>query len=409
MINLSNKTCKEYLIYFAPVFLLVYLVLETYQIDFRVFYVAGKSVLYNLDPYLNHVSQFPELYVPVNAHDAPTSGFLYPPFAALLFAPLGFFSYAIAKMIFSLIIIFILIIFSFHFLRKSQFKLPGEAILFIMCSFPIFATFERGQIDTLVMYLTFLSFDVFQNRKPNSFLTASFLLAISSCIKIFPIVTLLYYLVNKRFKYLISAILFTTLLFFLPLLYFDFSVYQHFFQVILPNIFGEITTSETINTHGQNVVNNLVIAIGNTGLENTGLLASRNLSNGYMNPFLKNNTLGALLIGLAAMISLLILNRKNSKEYQFYAILNTINLFNPKAWIMGLVWYFPTFFSLYPQVNKWGKFVILIPIFMPPFTNTNAMLAVVITLLFSVCLNNQKFGRYLLKREYINQDNETTI
>ncbi|QYX33282.1 hypothetical protein [Sphaerospermopsis torques-reginae] len=91
MINLSNKTGKEYLIYFAPVFLLVYLILETYQIDFRVFYVAGKSVLYNLDPYLNHVSQFPELYVPVNAHDAPTSGFLYPPFAALLFAPLGFF------------------------------------------------------------------------------------------------------------------------------------------------------------------------------------------------------------------------------------------------------------------------------------------------------------------------------
>lgn len=184
------------------------------------------------------------------------------------------------------------------------------------------------------------------------------------------------------------------LVFLLPLLYFDFSVYQHFFQVILPNIFGEITTSQIINTHEQNVVNNLVISI-----ENTGLLASRNISNGYMNPFLKNNTLGALLMGLSAMILLLIVNRKNSKEYQFYAILNTINIFNPKAWIMGLVWYFPTFFSLYPQVNQWGKLVILIPIFIPPFTNTNAILAFLITLLFSVGLRNPKFGRYLLKQE----------
>jgi hypothetical protein len=402
MLHFFQKKVKEYLIYFAPVILLVYLVLESYQIDFRVFYVAGKSVLYHLDPYLNQVSKFPELYVPINAHDAPTSGFIYPPFAALLFAPLGLFSYAIAKMIFSLIIIFILVIICFHFLHKSQFKLPGEAILFIMCSFPIFATFERGQIDILVLYLTFLSFDLFQNQK--SILPASLLLGISSCIKIFPIVTLIYYLFNKKFNVLLFAILSTLILFFVPLLYFDVSVYQHFFQVILPNLFGEITTSEPINTHGQNVINNLVIS-----LESTGLIASRNLSNGYMNPLLKNNAIGAFLLGLLSIILLLIVNRKNSKEYQFYAILNTINLFNPRAWIMGLVWYFPIFLILYPQVNKLGRFVILIPIFMPPFTNTNAILAFVITLLFSLSLNNKNLGKYLLKEEYLDKVNETTI
>ena len=392
MLRLSQKNFKEYLIYFAPVILLVYLILESYQIDFRVFYVAGKSVLYHLDPYLNQVSKFPELYVPINAHDAPTSGFLYPPFAALIFAPLGLFPYAIAKIIFSLIIIFILIIMSFHFLQKSQFKLPGEAILFIMCSFPIFATFERGQIDILVLYLTFLSFDLFQNKNKKSILPASLLLGISSCIKIFPVLTLIYYLFNKKFNFLIWAILSILILFLVPLLYFDFSVYQHFFQVILPNLFGEITASEPINTHGQNVINNLVIS-----LESTGLIASRNLSNGYMNPLLKNNTIGAFLLGLLSIMLLLIVNRKNSQEYQFYAILNTINLFNPRPWIMGLVWYFPTFLILYPQVNKLGRFVILIPIFMPPFTNTNAILAFVITLLFSISLNNTNLGKYLLK------------
>ena len=176
MLDFSQKKFKEYLIYFAPIFFLVYLILESYQIDFRVFYVAGKSVLYHLDPYLNHVSQFPELYVPVNAHDAPTSGFLYPPLAALLFAPLGFFSYAVAKIIFNLIIIFILLIISLKFVQKSQFELPGEAILFIMSSFPVLATFERGQIDILVLYLTFLSFDLFQNKNNKSSLIASLLI-----------------------------------------------------------------------------------------------------------------------------------------------------------------------------------------------------------------------------------------
>jgi hypothetical protein len=393
MLHFSQKRFKEYLIYFAPIFFLVYLILESYQIDFRVFYVAGKSVLYHLDPYLNHVSQFPELYVPVNAHDAPTSGFLYPPFAALLFAPLGFFPYAIAKMIFNLIIIFILLIISLKFVQKSQFELPGEAILFIMSSFPVLATFERGQIDILVLYLTFLSFDLFQNKNNKSSLIASLLLSLSICIKIFPIVTFIYYLYNKKIKFVMLSILLTSILFLTPLLYFDVSVYQHFFQIILPKLFGEIATSETINTHGQNVINNLVIS-----LESTGLIASRNLSNGFMNPLLKNNTFGAFLLGLSTIILLLIVNRKNTKEYQFYAILNTINLFNPKSWIMGLVWYFPTFLSLYPQANKLGIFLLLIPIFMPPFTNINAILAFVITLLFSISLNNKNLQKYLLKK-----------
>jgi len=42
---------------------------------------------------------------------------------------------------------------------------------------------------------------------------------------------------------------------------------------------------------------------------------------------------------------------------------------------------------------------------MPPFTNTNAILAFVITLLFSISLNNKNLGKYLLKEEYLMLDN----
>ncbi len=93
---------RQYLIYFLPITFLIYLTLESYQIDFRSFYLTGKSVLFGLDPYLNYVGIRPEFYGPINAETAPYSGFRYPPFAALMFAPLALFPYAVAKALFTL-------------------------------------------------------------------------------------------------------------------------------------------------------------------------------------------------------------------------------------------------------------------------------------------------------------------
>ena len=46
----GNINWNKYIISLCPIFLIFYISNETYAIDYRAFYLAGKSVLYNLNP-----------------------------------------------------------------------------------------------------------------------------------------------------------------------------------------------------------------------------------------------------------------------------------------------------------------------------------------------------------------------
>ncbi len=225
----SNLSSSPF-IYFLPIGFLVYTLLSAYQIDFRAFYVAARSVLLNLDPYLNPVTQFPELYAAINAEDSIASGFIYPPLAALLFLPLGFLSYGTAKIVFSALILVGLIGLCLLFAKKRNDGLstPGEAFLFVTCSFPLLSTFERGQIDLVIVLLTWLSFHFYRSQK---LMQSALLLGLAICIKIFPAIVIIYYLIKRQFRVAAYAIASTLILFSLPLLYFKPSVYLHFFSL----------------------------------------------------------------------------------------------------------------------------------------------------------------------------------
>jgi hypothetical protein len=375
--SVSGSRSDNQLIYFLPIGFLVYTLLSAYQIDFRAFYVAARSVLLNLDPYLNPVTQFPELYAAINAEDAIASGFIYPPLAALLFLPLGFLPYGTAKIVFSALILVSLIGLCLLFAKKRNDGLstPGEAFLFVTCSFPLLATFERGQIDLVIVLLTWLSFHLYRSQK---LIQSALLLGLAICIKIFPAIVIIYYLIKRKFRIAAYSIASTLILFSLPLLYFRPSVYLHFFQFVMPSLLGKITSSETVITHGQRVVNNVVQAI-----EGNGLFAMQDFANGFMNPLLQNNTIGCFIVGSILLAILLRVTRRTDLTYQFYAMLNVINFINPRAWIMGLVWYIPLFLHLYPRVkNNRDRFFILLPLFMPPFTNLNGFLAYIVAIAF---------------------------
>ena len=378
---------QRYWAYFFPIVFLVYVLLSAYQIDFRAFYVAARSVMLDLDPYLNPVTQHPELYAAINAENAVASGFIYPPLAALLLLPFGLFDYPTAKVLFGVVVLVSLIGLCYGLSqgdRKTQDPtqdktpiIPGESFLFISCSFPLLATFERGQIDLVVVLLTWLSLDAYYRRKNLPF--SAFILGIATCIKIFPVVVLVYYFSKKQFKLFFASIASIIILFFLPLLCFKVSVYQHFFQFVLPKVFGTIASPIPVDVHGQGVINNVVKAI-----EGNGLLASQDFANGFMNPLLQNNTIGCLITGVILILILLKVTHKKESSYQIYAILTTINFFNPRAWIMGLVWYIPLFLHLYPNAKTTTqKGILLLPLMMPPFTNLNGFLAYAIALTFA--------------------------
>ncbi|BAU13778.1 hypothetical protein LEP3755_43200 [Leptolyngbya sp. NIES-3755] len=371
------KFVQTYFIYLMPSAFIVYLVLESYQIDFRPYYIAGKSVLYGLDPYINHVTQYAELFTPVNANRSATSGFIYLPITALLFVPFSLFSYTTAKIIYSSLILILLWLMLFEIVRHSDFKIKGETLLFSMVSFPVLAAFERGQIDILVAYLTILAFLLYQRNRQQ--IIPGMLIGLAFCVKLFPAIAILYFLAKRQFKIVGYSILSIVLLILAPIPILGSSIYISYLKRMLPRIFGEITSAVPINVHGQGVVNRVVMSV-----DSNGLRVTHDFVHGFMNPFLRGNPVGSLTVGFIAFLILMYYLRREPAEHQFFSVVNCINLFNPQTWIMGIVWFIPFFVYQFGKANHLGKFALILPLFMPPFTNSNGLLAYLVTLLFAI-------------------------
>lgn len=383
-----RRFAQVYLVYFLPVGFLVYLMLESYQIDFRSFYLAGKSVGLGLDPYLNYVGVRPEFYGPMNSETAPFSGFRYPPLAALAFAPLGELPYPTAKLVFTLAMVVVLGLISFAMVRRSQFTLPGEALLFMLVSFPVLATVERGQVDSLVLYLTLLAYWG-GGRRPA---LPALALALASLLKLFPILVLLFYGWRRQWGMVLSTLAWMGGLLTLPYLYFGPTIYWHFLQRTLPAQLGQITHELPVTLHGQGIVLGKVVQ----SIDAPDLWVSHDFVNGFMNPLLSSNTGGAVVAGAIATVLLLWVTEKSPRDLQFYAFLTVINLYNPVAWIMGLVWYLPLFLHLYPSLTKGGQVLLLLPLFIPPFLNSNAILAYLIALVMALTYRLPGLGKNLM-------------
>jgi len=368
---------QAYFIYLMPSAFIIYLVLESYQIDFRPYYIAGKSVLYGLDPYVNHVTQHPEFFTPVNAGESPASGFIYLPIAALFFAPFSLFSYSTAKIIYSSFILILLWLLLFELVRQSNFKIKGEALLFSMSSFPVLAAFERGQIDILVCYLTVLGFLLYQRHRQK--ILPGFLFGLAFCIKLFPAIALLYFIAKRQFKVVLYAFISIAALLLAPIPSLGNSIYTSYLKRMLPEMFGQITSAVPITVNGQAVINRVVMSV-----DSNGLRVTHDFVHGFMNPFLRGKPIASLTVGFIAFLILMYYLRHEPAVHQFFSIVNCIHLFNPQTWIMGIVWFIPLFVYLFDKANHLGKFILILPLFMPPFTNSNGMLAYAVTLLFAI-------------------------
>ncbi len=367
-----SRFLRQYLPYLLPSVFLAYLVLESYQMDFRPYYVAGKLLLLGRDPYLNAVTAFPALYVPGNADALPYSGFVYPPFATFLFVPLAWLPYGTAKLIYSGLTLACLWSLLFWLVRLAAIAVSGGAIALTLCSFPVLAHFERGQFDLFVCYLTIVAFGLWR-RSGKSTLPA-LLLALAIGTKIFPFVALIIWAVKRQYRLVVKTLLALLILMVAPLLYFPPTVYRHYGQALLPQIFGPLLAAAPIELYGQTVVNQIVQAI-----DGNGLRLSHDFVEGYMNPFLRDPA-HSLSVGLLALGAILYLGRKQSIDQQFFASLNAIHLINPKTWIMGLVWYLPFFLTNFDRATPPQKILLALPLFLPPSLNASGMLAYAIAL-----------------------------
>jgi Glycosyltransferase family 87 len=365
-----------------PVIVLGYIVAESYQIDYRAFHLAGKSILLGIDPYLNYVNDRPELYAPINAENSAYSAFRYPPLSAFFFIPFALFNYEISRILFSFAILTSLYWLVWRVLNKQS---PNDTqlltIILALLSFPIAATFQRGQVDLVLVCLTYASFELMNHRKMSIY--APILLAFAAILKIFPGFLALYFLLRKKFRAFGVFCGTTILLYLLPLPFQGQEVFHHFWQRTFPRIFGEIKSTGAIDVHSQKAI---FFGSGNyiQAIEGTGKVPDRDYVGGGMNFLLKEQDLLAILVGCLIFLFVFYILRNQDEKYRFLTLINTINIFNPLAWLMGVVWYIPFFLTYFPKASNLWRGFMLLPLFFAPSLNSNAYLAVIIPVVYGL-------------------------
>ena len=365
----------KYIIALSPIFLIFYISNETYAIDYRAFYLAGKSVLNNLNPYLNHISLSSDFYGPINSELSKFSGWKYPPLASYIFTPLATLPYELSKNIFNLISLLSISLLTFFIIKKRIFHLNPYSLIIVGISFPFLAIISRGQVEILIVCIALISLYFYKQDK--IFLSAS-LIAIMGFIKVFPLLLSLAFVKSFRnkkfFIYLISSLL---ILYFLNLTLCPLEWRQSFIERIfipwdqtpagdlkeLPNNLGIIKDSMMVRTS-----------------DARNLFHSHFFVFGFANPLLSNNLFLSGTIGIIGALICLFKYTKYSTSLCFFTIMNWINIINPISWIMGLFWYVPLFIFSYEKIKPSLKIIIALPLILPPFLNISGYLAAIISL-----------------------------
>ena len=366
---------NKYIISLCPIFLIFYISNETYAIDYRAFYLAGKSVLNNLNPYLNHISLNIDFYGPVNSELSKFSGWKYPPIASYLFAPFAILPYEFSKNLFNFISLLVISLSTFFVIKKRLFYINPNSLMIVGISFPVLATISRGQVEIIIVCMALLSFYFY---KKGALLLSSSTIAILGFIKVFPLLLVITFIQSKKrikfFTYLIISLL---------ILY--------FLNLILCPIEWRLSFLERITIPWNEIpIGNLKELPDNVGIIKDSMMVrtsdARNLFHshffvfGFANPLLSNNLILSGIIGTIGSLICLFKYSKYSITLCFFTIMNWINIVNPISWIMGLFWYVPLFLFSYEKVKPSLKIIIILPLILPPFLNISGYLAATISL-----------------------------
>jgi len=365
----------KYIIALSPIFLIFYISNETYAIDYRAFYLAGKSVLNDLNPYLNHISLSSDFYGPINSELSKFSGWKYPPLASYIFTPLALFPYELSKNLFNLISLLSISSLTFIIIRKRLFYPNPFSLIIVGFSFPLLAIISRGQVEILIVCLALIS--LYFYKKDKIFLSAN-IIAIMGFIKVFPLLLAVAFVKgnrkNKFFIYLIFSLL---ILYLLNLILCPLEWRQSFIERItipwnrmpsgdlteLPNNLGVIKDSMMVRTS-----------------DARNLFHSHFFVFGFANPLLSSNLFLSGIIGTIGALICLLKYSKYSLSLCFFTIMNWINIINPISWIMGVFWYVPLFIFSYEKIRPTFKIIMVLPLVLPPFLNISGYLASIISL-----------------------------
>jgi alpha-1,2-mannosyltransferase len=193
---------------------------ERILIDFGVYYEAVKTTFSGFNPYLY-------LY-------QKTIPFNYPPSFISLFTPLTSISPHLSQILFTIISILALILsvnilFCFFPAKYHKYKYLILALTFQ--NFPTKFTLVMGQINLIVLLLLILAF---YKEKKGNWLQSGLFWGLAISLKLTPVFLIVYFLVKKEFKLILTG-----LLTFLILTLFSITLFPHtqsYYSRVLPSL-----------------------------------------------------------------------------------------------------------------------------------------------------------------------------
>jgi hypothetical protein len=328
---------------------------ETYRVfyilkewDILSFYLFGKVGASGLDFYnpANFAAIYSALEIPFRVdpnfvEEIVNVGFLYPPQAMLLFAPLGFINnietaYIIWKIFILIFLILDFILIIRLFISNLSTKIQLISIIGLMLVFPgIMSTIAYGQTNFLVLFFILLIYKNLDSWKSGVYL------ALAIIIKPIAAVWCLYFILNKKWNALMSLTITVALLTLVSIAFFGFH-----------NILAYFSSPPTLRIP-QWVYSELI---------NQSLLATLlrlNIKFGFDHSFDFTSHV-AVILSIVLIVLTFIASFKLSKSNQHFSFLIFIPLsllIYPGSLTYYSVFLIPMFFEIY-SVSNYKKLLV---------------------------------------------------
>jgi hypothetical protein len=326
---------------------LFYLLLDSYQVDFRAFYVAGAAASSHLNPYVDNRSAGEQFTDPTN--QLQSSRWVYPPSALFFVTPFAKLHYTPARLVFGVLSLGSL---AWGLLYLSgKFKVADSWVIAAYVSIPVMACIERGQIDLLVLALLVLSYAC--GRR----FWAGIPLGVAIAIKIFPAAILLWLLLERRFREAATALGVVLAMALLSTWRYGTAGYVEFRQNLASLAPGQQPTQSV----------DLIHKFGGLVVNDHWLMLTHGFIGSYNNPLILLGSAG-IIAGLVCVvaIALWLRSKRVSPEIGFFTMVVASQLINTRLWTMGMVMYVPICMVAIGKARSTAlTFFLMLPLFLP--------------------------------------------
>ena len=210
----------------------------TWDTDSPSFYIAAKGILKNINIY--NQQEFQELADSTFGKSMVVFPYLYWPVLAQLLTPLSFLDYSYyfkLSYVINILLTFLTLylIYSLLELNNRKDNLPIIFLfLTILVNIPLQTTIHHGQVNILVFGVILFSILLLKRNKEYS---SSFLLCLAVYLKIYPILFLVLFFFQKKYKYVVYSLINFIAIFLFSSLLFSLDPWFEFVNMGINNLF----------------------------------------------------------------------------------------------------------------------------------------------------------------------------